>query len=949
MDRLSQLREKYPEFEKVSDGDLLMMDHQMNFPNYHVKEYLQIADPSGEARFSISDTMFDHYEQEVKKPLGNETKEEAEKRLYGDVDLAPEKDGYFKGMARSALEGATFGLQDELTGAISAGLAPMVVGDDRPFSERYDDYKKLHGDRYKQFSQEHPYSSLAAEIVPSIATGAGLFKAGVTATKAAPAIGKQVSKLTRPALSPFIKSLSRRSAKNLNKAGRSATAAVDGLMYGGALRYNKDQEVADPAMMMLDAGLGAGGQVVAEALPGIINAIKMKTGHARTIAAKKLSDLVDTMGRDKVKQALADLGEDAMLADVLGAQGAGYLRASGDIDGNVRNKADMLLRARNNNQNERLISDIQKATGADPAVKSDYIVPNMYEEAYPAIDEAYELARQKGAEIKPTVAEVNNKFTGRPEMVPDQQVPYDQLQDWEKALKRPSVKQAYNKSARSTLNRTPIDKEPNLENVNVLSRLDATKRILDDMASASSRKGELAKASEFSNLSRQVREATDKALDSDVYKNARAMRKHLFDREEAVNFGMDIATGRKNYKDIVPEDPLAKRFNDIDVFHGTEVDNIEDILNDGLYASEFGAQGEGAYMTRSPDVALDYGDGVVRGKVSGKFARFNDSTEMLNHPDLKKMVKRKLELEGIDMPTDPDEYFEIATDLISDKPKMVNVAFEDYDGIVLDNVDYVTVFDPDNISGINQMPADEVAQITGGGLMGGSKNPEGQFVDPTNINMSDDNLTVRGLFGGSKVVERELPRQDIIKGMGTKTIDLIGNKHDNISAYKFLTKGDVKKTNDSLLGDNAQILNDAIERENLFNYTKNRVTGGSHTSTNQADLNNLSSTNTGIGAAAGAAAVGGDIADVATTGGLGFLLRKGLAGVSKNQQQKLNKAVAPDMGDFLLNSYVPSSVDTKPVGSVPIMLDKTENALKKRMIQNMLGRSMSIYNNTGGM
>ncbi|MFT4046962.1 MAG: hypothetical protein QM661_09730 [Solimonas sp.] len=97
---------------------------------------------------------------------------------------ADEGVGMAKGLAREATEGATFGWGDEigLGGAALAAKAAQKLGvapdTGQSLGEIYDDMRSHYDSERKQFSDEHPVASTAANIAGGVATG-GLGGAGI--------------------------------------------------------------------------------------------------------------------------------------------------------------------------------------------------------------------------------------------------------------------------------------------------------------------------------------------------------------------------------------------------------------------------------------------------------------------------------------------------------------------------------------------------------------------------------------------------------------------------------------------------------------------------------------------------------------------------------------------------------------------------------------------------
>jgi|DEB0MinimDraft_6_1074348.scaffolds.fasta_scaffold00376_7 hypothetical protein len=171
---IKQIREKFPQYADVSDGDLLLGFHRKFYSDMPIKDFMSRVDPEDKARFTISDKMWDYWESEVSKKQEGESSAELEQRLYGSI--APDV-GKAEGITRSALQGATFGFGEEL-GAAGAAALGSAMGEGS-FPDIYQQAVANERERMKQFSKENPLTSFGTELAGGLATG-GLTGVGKT-------------------------------------------------------------------------------------------------------------------------------------------------------------------------------------------------------------------------------------------------------------------------------------------------------------------------------------------------------------------------------------------------------------------------------------------------------------------------------------------------------------------------------------------------------------------------------------------------------------------------------------------------------------------------------------------------------------------------------------------------------------------------------------------------
>jgi hypothetical protein len=186
---LQELRAEFPQFDAVSDGDFALALHKKFYPQSHIKDFMSRIDPEDNARFSITKEAADYWEDQVSRPLGDETEEQAQQRLMGD-DMRSEGPGSIEGSARAFGQGLTFGNMDEIVGAGAAAVHPLVSGDDgSTFDERRRQYTSRERGQVDQFRTSHPGTAIASEVLGGLATlpvapTLGPAKAGATAKAA---------------------------------------------------------------------------------------------------------------------------------------------------------------------------------------------------------------------------------------------------------------------------------------------------------------------------------------------------------------------------------------------------------------------------------------------------------------------------------------------------------------------------------------------------------------------------------------------------------------------------------------------------------------------------------------------------------------------------------------------------------------------------------------------
>ena len=214
-----------------------------------------------------------------------------------------------RGLARGALQGATLGFGDEITGGLVAGAAKLM-GDERPFGDIYREARDSERAEQAAFEAANPKAALATGIGGGALTGA----LGATRALATPVGRFAAEKLATIPLRgrlPFI-------------AGASGVTGTAGGAVGGAGAAEEigdiPREAATGAAIGGGAGLALGpiAEVATSAIPAVTGAVRRALDPevaSRRMVRRSLGDSgIETLGQARTR--LDELGEGARLADV---------------------------------------------------------------------------------------------------------------------------------------------------------------------------------------------------------------------------------------------------------------------------------------------------------------------------------------------------------------------------------------------------------------------------------------------------------------------------------------------------------------------------------------------------------------------------------------------------------------------------------------------------------
>jgi hypothetical protein len=166
MTTIAEVREKFPQYNDMSDADLAGALHQKFYTDMPLAEF---HDKIG---FTAPDPL------NVNAP--------PDRGLLGGIN------NFVGGTADAATQGLTFGFADELGAggrALARGATNLIQGKDADLSGNYDRALADIRGREKQFAEEHPVASTTANIVGGLATGGPAAKAVVAAPSIPRAIG----------------------------------------------------------------------------------------------------------------------------------------------------------------------------------------------------------------------------------------------------------------------------------------------------------------------------------------------------------------------------------------------------------------------------------------------------------------------------------------------------------------------------------------------------------------------------------------------------------------------------------------------------------------------------------------------------------------------------------------------------------------------------------------
>ena len=172
---MADVRKQFPQYEDVSDGDLLMALHRKFYSDVHPRAFLNSIEGAANAHVTIErDDLKSYWREGVKKPMDGETSKDMSSRLSGDLGVTSNAGPRAVRRGRDVLQGLTFGAGDEIV----ARGASLLPGRD------YETELERERQRLDTGRQMEPGQALAAEIGGAIALpGMGLTGGGSLAVR----------------------------------------------------------------------------------------------------------------------------------------------------------------------------------------------------------------------------------------------------------------------------------------------------------------------------------------------------------------------------------------------------------------------------------------------------------------------------------------------------------------------------------------------------------------------------------------------------------------------------------------------------------------------------------------------------------------------------------------------------------------------------------------------
>lgn len=160
MTSIAEIRAKYPQYDDMSDGDLLMGLHRKSYSDMHPRDFLNSIDGAANAHATIKNPeLRKHWVNAVQKPRAGETERETGERLGGTSYGTANSGGRAMAGARSGFQGMTFGYGDEIVGNVASALSGN--------SPEFETAKERQ--RLTQGEEEYPVQSALSEVGGALA------------------------------------------------------------------------------------------------------------------------------------------------------------------------------------------------------------------------------------------------------------------------------------------------------------------------------------------------------------------------------------------------------------------------------------------------------------------------------------------------------------------------------------------------------------------------------------------------------------------------------------------------------------------------------------------------------------------------------------------------------------------------------------------------------------
>lgn len=241
---IQEIRQKFPQYDDLSDGDLLMGLHRKFYSDVHPRQFLNSIDGAANAHVTIKNPeLKTWWTENVQKPMGEETPDQMQARLVQAGEAPVDHGGKIGTAARSNLQGLTFGHGDEIVAAGASLLGP------NSYEYELDRERR----RLEQGREENPVLATGSEIAGAVM-------------------------LPIPAW-----------AKSANRGTRIGQAAAQGGILGGIYGFGSGEGGLPSRLKDAGAaaatGFGIGGalQGVSEGLGAIVNTLAQRRANTEMI------------------------------------------------------------------------------------------------------------------------------------------------------------------------------------------------------------------------------------------------------------------------------------------------------------------------------------------------------------------------------------------------------------------------------------------------------------------------------------------------------------------------------------------------------------------------------------------------------------------------------------------------------------------------------------------
>lgn len=166
---VEQLRQQFPQYAELSDGDLLMGAHRAQYSHMHPRAFLNAIEGAANAHVTIRNPeLREHWRSNVTRPMDGESEDEIQRRLGGTMEgPVGNPGGPVMAGVRSGLQGLTFGFGDEIVARGASALS----------GNTYEQELQAERDRLNLGREQHPVASYGSEIAGAVATPGAAIKA----------------------------------------------------------------------------------------------------------------------------------------------------------------------------------------------------------------------------------------------------------------------------------------------------------------------------------------------------------------------------------------------------------------------------------------------------------------------------------------------------------------------------------------------------------------------------------------------------------------------------------------------------------------------------------------------------------------------------------------------------------------------------------------------------